>query len=411
MSKVTLPESGPWKLTGFRALWLGNLINQIGTWAYQIAAITYAISFGASASSLGLLAAAALMPIGMLAPAAGAVADTVGPVKPILTASILGVSGSVATLVVIAAGGRLLALSLCAFIIGLALALDQPARLRLTFEVVGPERLKASAALNGLLFNLGRFAGPAIGGIAIWLGSINAAIIVNAITYIAPALSALIAIKCRQITLPLSIRERGAVRHGLIYVARHATLRPLLGGFAVMSLLTLNHLALLPLLAKTFDSDSGLDLPILMASLGVGAAIGNLAVLRALTTEGATHMAGAIIVAANTALYFLATRSVWAAATLLALVGFGLGIYMPLLLARIQADADPAVQGRVAAIFVALNFGTDAPAALLVTAIVAMAAIDVGFAVAAVGASAAFIGLLIAGRVEARPDAPIAATE
>src|SRR5439155_6817123 len=66
---------------------------------------------------------------------------------------------------------------------GLVQAVDLPARLAFVMDMVGRDDLMNAVALNSLLFNLARLAGPAVAGPLLGLLGAGACFLLNAISY------------------------------------------------------------------------------------------------------------------------------------------------------------------------------------------------------------------------------------
>ena len=120
--------------------------------------------------------------------------------------------------------------------------------------------------------------------------------------------------------------------------------------------------------------------------------IGNAAVLF-WSRAPSSPVLGAVIVAVANFPLAVAPLSEALAIGCLVICGVGMGLFFPSFQASLQVAAEPAMQGRVSAIFFAANFGTDPIAALIVTAVVAFAGVSLGFGFAAAGGLAAALAV------------------
>ena len=77
---------------------------------------------------------------------------------------------------------------------GFVVAFNQPARLALVPSLVPEADLAAAVAINSVVFNLARFVGPMLAGLAIVWSGVAAAFAANAINYV-PFLLALARIR------------------------------------------------------------------------------------------------------------------------------------------------------------------------------------------------------------------------
>src|SRR5439155_11074235 len=70
------------------------------------------------------------------------------------------------------------------FLLGLGFALNAPAWLAITPELVPREEIPAAVALNGVSMNAARAVGPALGGIVVAAASPAAAFLLNAVSFV-----------------------------------------------------------------------------------------------------------------------------------------------------------------------------------------------------------------------------------
>src|SRR5205807_1642021 len=70
-------------------------------------------------------------------------------------------------------------------LMGVANAINQPARLALIPELVDRASLPSAVAINSIVFNGARFVGPMIAGFVIAHGGVSLAFILNAASYLA----------------------------------------------------------------------------------------------------------------------------------------------------------------------------------------------------------------------------------
>ena len=152
----------------FRLFFAGQFISLTGTWMQSVAQSWLVYRLTGSVVLLGLIGFASQIPVFLLAPIGGAVADRHNRQKILIftqsaamsLAAILAVltlSGSIQIwhLFVIAAG------------FGIANAFDIPTRQAFAVDMVGKEDLINAIALNSSMFNGARIVGPAIAGILV----------------------------------------------------------------------------------------------------------------------------------------------------------------------------------------------------------------------------------------------------
>jgi MFS family permease len=175
----------PLRHSVFRMLWLATLASNIGGWMQNTGAGWLMTSLSPSPFMVGLVQAATMLPVFMLALPAGALADIVDRRLFLLGAQvwILLMALLLAVLTVTDSIGPwgLLALT---FAIGAGSAMNFPAWAATTNELVPREDLVGAIALNGIGFNLARAVGPALGGFAIAAAGPEAAFGLNAVAFL-----------------------------------------------------------------------------------------------------------------------------------------------------------------------------------------------------------------------------------
>jgi MFS family permease len=171
----------------FRTFYVGYVTSQLGTWMSTVAIAWAVLGTGASATGLGAVFAAAVVPQVLLMAFAGAVADRFGRRRVMLGADVLR-CGSQASLAVALVAGRpaLWVFVLLAWLGGTGQAFFGPALSALTVEIAPRDKLSDANAMYGLASSVTRIAGPALGGVLIAAaGSAGPAVVVavDAATY------------------------------------------------------------------------------------------------------------------------------------------------------------------------------------------------------------------------------------
>ncbi len=164
----------------FRALWIAQLVSNVGSWMQMIGAQWLLI--GHDAALVTLVQMASSLPVVLLALPAGVVADRYERRSVLLAAqfAMLAVSG---TLTVLAFAGSLTPtlLLFLTFLLGCGTALMGPAWQTIQPGLVECRQLGQAAALGGVNMNLARAVGPALGGVVVaaagagWVFAFNTA--------------------------------------------------------------------------------------------------------------------------------------------------------------------------------------------------------------------------------------------
>lgn len=299
--------SAPLRLRLFRALWLANLVSNLG-WLIQATAAAWLMtSLAGTADKVALVQASVQAPIVLVSLLAGAAADVWDRRLVLLIAQGWMLTVSV-LLAMLTAAGLVAPWSLLAFTfaLGLGAALQGPAFQAVVRELVPGDQLSAAVTLNGIAFNLARSVGPAIGGAIIAFAGPEAAFVVNAVTYTGMIL---VLITWRRPTTADDLpREHvaSAVVTGLRYVAETPAIRNVMVRSAAFGFAGGAPMALLPLVARDLLGGGPVTYGILVAGFGAGAMAGAFAVQPARQRLGAERLVRWMAVAFSAQLAILA---------------------------------------------------------------------------------------------------------
>jgi predicted MFS family arabinose efflux permease len=253
---------------------------------------------------------------------------------------------------------------------GALAAINQPARLTLVPSLLPREHLPAGLALNSLLFNLARFIGPAVAGVAIAAGGISFAFALNAVSYVV-LLHALWVLDVPRATKPEVARGvRGTLKQaadGITYVRNSPTLAPILFMFAVVALCGRPVQELLPGFADDVFGRGAFGLALMTSAMGLGAMLGGYSIIRAASHAGLTGplfvnyavMCAALLIFAWTTLF-------WFGLLLLVVLGFTMAVNSICTQSLVQYAVDDAYRGRVMSLYGMIFRGFPAIGALAI---------------------------------------------
>jgi MFS family permease len=184
-------EAGP--RVALRLIWsrslgpyfFGNAASATGTWFQNLASSLLVYRLTHSAFLLGVLNFCNFIPILVLAPWAGAVADRFDR-RRVVVATQLGSTALSASLAAIAWAGRANEWVVigCAFGLGIASAFSAPASTALVTQLVERRDLPSAVGLNSMTFNIARAAGPALAALSVKTLGIPASFAINAASYL-----------------------------------------------------------------------------------------------------------------------------------------------------------------------------------------------------------------------------------
>ena len=311
-----------------------------------------------SGTALGFVVALQFLPVLLLGPWGGVLADRMPKRRLLLITQVA--FGLLALLLAVLTATDVVTLWMVyavAFCFGCVTALDNPARQTFVLEMVGREHLANAVTLNTVNINMARVIGPALAGVIIGLIGIAPCFFLNAASYVAVIVALLMMTVSELRALPSQPRSKGQLREGFRYVWSEPRLRTPLVMMAVVGTLAYEFQVILPLVARyTFGGDAA-TYGIMTGAMGVGAVIGGLfTASRQRTGDGplikATLVFGGLIIVA----------AVMPSLPLMVLLLVGVGAGSVTFLARanstMQLRTDPVFQGRVMALWAVAFLGT-----------------------------------------------------
>src|SRR6202521_493876 len=176
----------------YRVYISGSSISLIGLWLQRVAVGWLAWTLTHSGAWLGLVSLADFLPVLVLAPFAGVLADRRDRIWTIRITQWIGCAqASVLAILVVYDVMTIEILFALVLMLGIASGVAQPSRLALIPTLVDRQSLASALAINSVVFNLARFIGPALAGVVIAEIGIAAAFAANAVSYIAFQISLL----------------------------------------------------------------------------------------------------------------------------------------------------------------------------------------------------------------------------
>lgn len=357
----------PLRRRDFALLWSAALVSNVGTWMQTVAVGVLVTARTHQAGWTGLVAAAAFVPIGLLSPVGGAMADRFDRRRWLLVTT-AGEAAFATGLAVLAITGhaRPGIVTLVVFGGGVMAAVGFPAYQAMLPDLVEPGELLAAISLSSAQFNLGRVIGPALAGVAIVAGSYSLAFALNAASFLA-VLAALLVVHPRA---PVRVEESPGLRQRLAEGVRVAAAEPgcrvaiLL--IAVVALLASPFIALVPAVALKLFHQQAKGTSVLVTAQGIGAVIGALALASLVTRWGRRRVVVIVLVALPLVLIgYAAAPTLDLAAVAILVVG---AVYIGVLSGLntvIQLRAPASARGRVLGLYM-MALGTIYPLGALV---------------------------------------------
>lgn len=312
----------PLRHRGFALIWCAALVSNIGNWMQTVAVGTLVTELTGRASGAGFIAAAGFLPIGLVSPIGGAVADRVDR-RRFLIMTTTGEMAAAVALAVISATGHATPLTLAApvFAGGAIAALGFPCYQAMLPDLVGTDDLLGAVSLSSAQFNLGRVVGPALAGLAIRFGSYTWAFAVNAGSF-AAVLAALRAVRVASPRAATGTSVLAQIRQGVRAARDEPGCSRALQTAFVMALCASPFIALVPAFAVVLFHGGAGTTSLLVTAQGVGAVAGALAMTPVAGRVGRDRALAANLVLLPVTLgVYAATPNAWLAAAALVLVG------------------------------------------------------------------------------------------
>jgi MFS family permease len=384
------------RVRNYRRYYAGQAISLIGTWMQVTAQSWLVLTLTRSSTDLGLVVAAQTLPVLLLGPYGGVVADRVDK-RALMVAlqSAMGVQALLLGLLTVTGVVRVWEVAALAALLGINNAFESPARQSFMLELVGPEHLRNAVTLNSVLVNMARTVGPAVAGVLIATVGDGVCFLANAASFAAVVFSLVTLDRELLNPTPPLPREHGQLRQGLAYVRSSPELLVPLLMMGAVGCLTYEFQVTLPVMARSALHAGASGYGLMTASMGIGAVVGGLVVaargrtgLPALVCFSAMF-AGAVALAAF-------APSLVAELGALALVGASSIAFMSSGNSTLQLTAEPEMRGRVMSLWFVAFQGSTPIGGPAVGALMAIAGARAGLGVGALTCALAAIGGLAA---------------
>ena len=343
----------PLRHRNFALIWSAALLSNIGSWMQTVAVGVLVTAKTGKAGWTGLVAAAAFLPIGLLSPVGGLMADRMDRRKWLFVTTV-GETAFAAALTVLAATGHASpgVVTVLVFGGGAMSAVGFPAYQAMLPNLVPPAELGSAISLSSAQFNLGRVVGPALAGVAIVAGGYGWAFGINAGSFFAVLVALLLV---RLPVLPRTGEVESVLhrlREGLRATSRNPAARLAVTLISVVALTASPFIALIPAVAlKAFHSKAS-GTSVLVTAQGIGAVLGALSLTPLADRFGRRAVLFADLIAVGVLLVlYAASPGLWVAAAVMLAVG---AAYIGVLAGCntiIQLNAPDALRGRMLGLY------------------------------------------------------------
>ena len=346
------------RVFNYRLYFSGSAVSQIGTWMQMVGQAWLILRLTGSGVDLGIATALQQLPMLLVAPWGGLVADRINKRKILLaTQSASGLLALVLAVLTFTGLVQVWMVYLLALGLGMVNSVDNPTRASFAVEMVGPEYLPNAIALNTATFTSARTVGPSVAGFVIAAFGIGWCFLLNAVSFVF-TVGALLFMRGSELRPSSGVnRARGQVLDGFRYVWSRPALRVPIAVMAVVGMFAFNFQVVLSLMARYTFHGGPQTLGLLLTAQGAGALVGALV---AASRARPTH---ALMFAAIVIFGTLMLVAAWAPVLLLELaIQAVMGVFMITFQASnnamLQLRSDPQYRGRVQALFVMVFLGT-----------------------------------------------------
>src|SRR5208337_4913930 len=257
----------------FRSLWIASVISYTGTWMQNVGAGWLMTQMTMNPLMVGLVQAAAALPVFLVILPAGALADMVDRRRFLLVTQgwMVLASGTLGILTLTSCVGPWVLL-LFTFLLGLGAVMNDPAWQAITPELVPAEQHASAVALNSAGFNVAR----AVGGIIVAAVGCGTTFLLNAVSFLGVILF-LYHWKRPIAARPKTQRVGSAIGDGFRYVKQSGLAKSVLLRTGTFSVAAVAMLALLPIIARPYGARG---YGVLLGCFGLGALLGALVLPR-----------------------------------------------------------------------------------------------------------------------------------
>ncbi|HET9282598.1 MAG TPA: MFS transporter [Candidatus Angelobacter sp.] len=379
----------------YKLFFSGQLISLIGTWMDQIAESWLVYRLTGSALLLGTVAFASQIPVFLLAPIGGALADRYDRRKLLIgTQSSMMVLTFILAWLTLSHRVHIWHVVTLAALTGVVNALDLPARQAFVVDMVAREDLVNAIALNSSMFNGARVIGPAAAGLVVAAIGEGWCFFANGVSFIA-VIVGLILMRMERPRLAIEGSPLENIIEGFHFVAHAGPVRALMLLLGLVSFTALPYAVLMPLFADQILHGGPKALGLLMGCSGVGALGGALTLATRKTVHGLGKWVAVACAGFGTSLLlFTFSRTLWLSGFFLVPAGFCAMIQMASSNTLIQSMVPDRLRGRVMSVY-AMTFMGMAPLGSLLAGSLAH---TLGPSVTvAIGGSIAVVGAIVFG--------------
>src|SRR3954463_4821850 len=357
----------------YRLFVAGRVVSLTGTWMQSVAQSWLIYRMTGSAALLGLIGFAGQIPIFVLAPLGGLLADRLNRHRVLIaTQTIMMVLAFALAALTLGGIVREWQIFVLASLLGVVNAFDIPTRQAFLAETVSRDDIVNAIALNSSMLNGARIVGPAIAGIVVAAFGEGWCFLLNAVSYLA-VIGALLMMHVEQVPHPgAHVSAWESIIEGFVYSWNTEPVRALLLLLGLVSLMGMPYSVLMPVIASSVLGGGPNAYGVLMAASGVGALAGAaLLTLRQNVRGLGRWVAVSAVSFGITLIAFSFSRALWLSTALLVPAGFFMMVEMAASNTLIQSMIPNRLRGRVMSVYSMMFMGMAPMGALVAGALAA----------------------------------------
>ncbi len=342
----------------YRRYFVGQSVSLTGTWMQSVAQSWLVYTLTRSSTDLGFVVALQTLPVLLLGPYGGVIADRVDKRRlMVVLQSMMGLQALALGLLTVIHVVTFPELCVLAVVLGVNNTFENPIRQTFVLEMVGPGELRNAVSLNSTMTNAARAIGPAVAGVLIATVGVGVCFLLNSASFVAVVASLLtMNLAELQPTAP-AVRAKGQLREGLRYVGHEPRLLFPLVMMGIVGMLAYEFQVVLPVVARETFHGGAEAYGFMNACMGAGAVAGGLVT----ATRGRTGIRPLVLAATGFGVAILAAGLAPVLVVeyvVLAFVGWASVSFLATGNSTLQLEADPSMRGRVMSLWAVAFMGS-----------------------------------------------------
>ena len=335
------------RIRNFRLYCFGQIISLTGTFMQALAQDWLILKLTNSGLMLGLVSACQFVPMLVILPFGGVIADRFPKLKLLyITQTISGILALTLGVLVLIGAVHVWMVFVFAICLGLTNSVDNPTRQAFVFEMVGRDEIKNAQSLWTSSIGISRIIGPAIAGILIATVGMGLCFIFNAVSYIA-VLIALSMIDTKQLQPSSPVPpSKGQITEGFKYMLSTPALFNSLFMMAVIGTIAYEYQISMPLFARFALHGDASVYAAIATSVGVGMLFGGILNASSKNNSKTKLFYSALVVGVLTIIASFTTSLLFAVIAF-AFMGASMIIFTNTSNSMLQVNTDPKMRGRI----------------------------------------------------------------